>query len=284
MDPLHGAQAARGDAARLALVHALRPRGRPAGGLEGDYIRIGGSRFSPGHVSGAAPSDLLDASWELSFDGEEPAFRHLPREWMYRARLPRTKTESPHPAVRFSGRVRAGERTVELDGWPGMVGHNWGAEHAERWIWIHGASFEGHPGAYLDVAIGRVRVGPLTTPWIGNGVLTLDGERHRLGGIERLRSTSVAERPDGCQFALAGRDIRVQGRVGAPAKDFVGWVYADPEGPEHHTVNCSVADMALVVRRKGRPEVELRVDGGATYELGMRERDHGMEIQPFPDG
>ena len=28
----------------------------------------------------------------------------------------------------------------------------------------------------------------------------------------------------------------------------------------------------------------LRVDGGATYELGMRERDHGIPIQPYPDG
>jgi hypothetical protein len=26
------------------------------------------------------------------------------------------------------------------------------------------------------------------------------------------------------------------------------------------------------------------VPGGAAYELGMRERDHGMPIQPFADG
>jgi hypothetical protein len=30
--------------------------------------------------------------------------------------------------------------------------------------------------------------------------------------------------------------------------------------------------------------VTLALRGGAAYELGMRERDHGMEIQPFPDG
>ena len=30
--------------------------------------------------------------------------------------------------------------------------------------------------------------------------------------------------------------------------------------------------------------VTLTVAGGAAYELGMRERDHGMAIQPFPDG
>ena len=27
----------------------------------------------------------------------------------------------------------------------------------------------------------------------------------------------------------------------------------------------------------------LTTDGGAVYELGMRERDHGIALQPFPD-
>lgn len=251
------------------------------GSGNGDFVRIAESRFGPGEVEGEA----LEASWELRFDdGPEPPFHHLPRDWMYTARLPRTKTLSPYPAASFSGRVRHGDREVELDGWPGMVGHNWGAEHAERWIWSHGAAFEGFDGAFLDLVMGRVKMGPLTTPWIANGLLVLDGERFRLGGLERVRSTNVDERPDGCSFTLTGRGIRVSGRVGAPRERFVGWVYADPHGPEHHTVNCSISDMALTVSRDGRPDVELRVDGGAAYELGMRERDHGMTIQPFPDG
>ena len=34
-----------------------------------------------------------------------------------------------------------------------MVGHNWGAEHAERWIWLHGLTEDGD---WLDAAIGKV--------------------------------------------------------------------------------------------------------------------------------
>jgi hypothetical protein len=30
--------------------------------------------------------------------------------------------------------------------------------------------------------------------------------------------------------------------------------------------------------------LELATAHGAAYELGMRERDHGMPIQPYPDG
>jgi hypothetical protein len=42
--------------------------------------------------------------------------------------------------------------------------------------------------------------------------------------------------------------------------------------------------MRLSVERAGLPPVELAVDGGAAYELGMRERDHGIAVQPDPDG
>ena len=75
------------------------------------------------------------------------------------------------PSARFGGRVEAGERSVDLDGWVGMVGHNWGAQHAERWIWMHGLAFDGAAadGTWIDAAIGRIKLGPWTTPWIGNG-------------------------------------------------------------------------------------------------------------------
>jgi hypothetical protein len=78
--------------------------------------------------------------------------------------------------------------------------------------------------------------------------------------------------------------VTVSGRVESDRKNFVGWVYADPDGPEHNTVNCSIADMTLTLSADGQPDRELRVRGGAAYELGMREKDHGMPLQPFPDG
>ena len=81
----------------------------------------------------------------------------------------------------------------------------------------------------------------------------LDGEAHRLGGFGKIRSASIEESPTACEFVLPGKDIVVRGRVSAPKKDFVGWVYADPKGPEHNTVNCSVADLELTVERPAQP-------------------------------
>ena len=63
----------------------------------------------------------------------------------------------------------------------------------------------------------------------------------------------------------------------------MGWVYSDPAGPQHHTAHCAIADMTLTVLRPDQPPRTLTVSGGATYELGMREHDHGIQIQPFTD-
>ncbi len=180
-----------------------------------------------------------------------------------------------------------GDREIELDGWPGMVGHNWGAEHAERWVWIQGAELEGGGGAdasWFDMAVGRIKIGPWTTPWVGNGMLFLDGERHRLGGFDRVRGTKVSERPTSCDFELTGKGISVRGRVSSEKRNFVAWVYADPVGPEHNTLNCSISDLELTVEQDGRPPRRLDVAGAAAYEFGTRDTDHEIPVQPYPDG
>lgn len=251
----------------------------------GDWIRIGDTSLRSRGAAGNAAGEGREASWELTLDAGEPPLFHLPRDWMYTAPVPRTKTLSPAPAARFGGRVEAGGRSIDLDGWVGMVGHNWGAQHAERWIWMHGLAFDGAAadGTWIDAAIGRIKLGPWTTPWIANGEIAVGGKRHRLGGLERTRATKVEESPNRCMFILPGADVTVRGEVGADKADFAGWIYSDPDGGRHDAVNCSAARMTLKVERDGGTPVTLSTDGGAVYELGMRERDHGIALQPFPD-
>ncbi len=246
----------------------------------GGWIAVGDSLLGPGRAEGTCG----DARWALRFASREPELRHLPRDFLYRAPLPRTKLTSPAPAARFEGTMVLAERTIELDGWRGMVGHNWGAEHAERWIWLHGLGFAEDPEAWLDVALGRVRVAGRLTPWVANGALHLDGARHRLGGLG-ARGLLVAERPEHCLLSLPGAGgLVVEAHTHAPHEALAGWRYADPDGAGHDVSNCSIAALTLTVRQPGRPARTLRTAYGAAYELGMRERDHGVPLAPFPDG
>ncbi len=249
----------------------------------GAYIEVGEALLEPGAARGAASTPDLDVSWDLTFTDRAEPFRHLPYEFLYGGPLPRTKLLSPHPDALYTGVVTVAGERLEVEAWPGMVGHNWGAEHAERWIWMQANDLRGADG-WFDAGLGRIKVGPMTTPWIGNAMLHLDGESHRLGGLDRIRSTNVSERPTDCDFELTGKGIRVRGRVSSEPRNFVGWVYADPVGPEHNTVNCSISDLELTVERKGQRPRRLECQGAAAYELGMRETSHGVPLQPYGDG
>ncbi|HEV3093891.1 MAG TPA: hypothetical protein VGY30_05180 [Solirubrobacteraceae bacterium] len=264
--------------------HTTRELLAPAGG----WIEIGGDsgRFGPGFAEGSCGP----ASWSLRISDAEPELRHLKQAWLYRAPLPRTKLTSPAPAASFDGTFELPDRTIELRGWRGMVGHNWGAEHAERWIWLHGIDFAEDHAAWLDVALGRVLVAGRLTPWMASGAISLDDRRLRLGGLG-ARGLRVAESTGRCSLTLPGEGgLVLEAHVDSPPGAAAGWRYADPDGGEHDVVNCSVASLSLNVRPHGGAATTLHTAHGAAYELGMRtlkgtgERDHGVALAPFGDG
>ena len=38
------------------------------------------------------------------------------------------------------------------------------------------------------------------------------------------------------------------------------------------------------MERRGHEPLSLQCAGAAAYEIGMRETDHGIPLQPYPDG
>lgn len=248
---------------------AVRMAAGPPGSGGAFWIRFGEHSFGPEGALGAAASDDCSARWSLRFSDPEEPLRHLPKSWMYRQRLPRTKLLSPAPAAVFDGTVEVDGERIDVHRWPGMVGHNWGEQHAEEWIWLSGLAFDGAPSTtWLDVALARIRLGPVTTPWIANGAISLDGERLLLGGLGR--HPGVAACDDACVLRLTGPGVVVTASVAAPDEAFASWDYANPDGCEHRVRNCSVADLAVRVERPGQAPVELAAPGRAAYEWGHR--------------
>ena len=255
------------------------------GTVPGAFVTIASGELTAARARGRLESPTLDAEWALSLSGAEPELRHLPADWMYTGPLPKTKALTPRPAVRFDGHLRVVGRDVAVDGWTGIVGHNWGAEHAERWIWLHCGAFEGHgPDTWLDVVLGRVRVGPVLLPWLASGALSIGGRRTALGGPARARGTRVDETTEGARFVLTGDHLRAEGRVTDPPGQIVAWRYASPDLEERHSAHCSVADLTLQVRRAGEPDLVLSARGTASYELGTRPGDQAVDVQPYADG
>src|SRR5205807_5002867 len=88
----------------------------------GSFIGIGESVLAPGRASGAAATEQAAAAWRLTYQSDGPPLTHLPRDWMYRAPIPRTKLTSPAPAATFDGELEVEGRRIAVDGWRGMVG------------------------------------------------------------------------------------------------------------------------------------------------------------------
>ena len=232
------------------------------------YIAIADASLTPGHATGSMPSESGDLSWDLTFDEGADPYDHLQFAWLYRSPIPRTKLRSPHPSMLVSGVLRLGDRRIDIAGWRGMVGHNWGTEHAEEWVWIDAVGIDGGDG-FIDLAAGRLHVGGRLTPWIANGAVQFRGQRHRLGGLARTRSFHLDADPLGASFKVKGGGITVHGRVVARAKDVVTWPYDDPAGGTHEVRNGSIADLDLTIEQTGDTE-SFSAFGTATYELGRR--------------
>jgi hypothetical protein len=234
-----------------------------------EYVEVAGGLLRPGVARGSLTVDGTYASWDLSFDDGRPRFRHLRPDRLYATPLPRTKVETRHPASTFRGTATVDGSVLDVDGWRGMVGHNWGAEHAEEWVWLQGNDI-GADDCHLELAAGRLLVAGRLTPWVANGLLVLDGEPVRLGGFGHLAGTHFTAGSEDCAFRLRGSGVEVAGLARRRVSDSVRWDYEGPTGAPHTVVNSSVADLSLTVGRGGASR-HLALLGGAVYERGSRE-------------
>ncbi|WP_028059254.1 hypothetical protein [Candidatus Solirubrobacter pratensis] len=241
----------------------------------------------PGGFHGEARARGRMASWELTLSSGEPPLRHLRPSALYRLPLPRTKVEAPVPDCIASGRVVLDARVQEVVGWRATAGHNWGAEHADRWVWLHAAGFEDEPEAWLELTLARVRAAGRTTPWIANGALSLGGARLRLGGLAHIPGVRVVAGPGRLEAIVPGERADIRVAVHADTDQIAGFRYAgvgpDPVAGEREVLHAGLAEVHLNVRRAGRPTMELATAAGGAYELGSRMFTGAVALQPYPD-
>ena len=180
-----------------ALVHGLRPRGGRARRRSSSRCRelppggAGATRL-PRRGAGARADGGVGPRADRRRPAAAPpaARRALPAPVpAHEARGAGARTGSPAGTLVLDGAL------VDVVGWRATVGHNWGAEHAERWVWLHAAGFEDEPDAWLELAIARVRIGGALSPWIANGAVAVGGRRFRLGGLGHVTGVRVIAAP-----------------------------------------------------------------------------------------
>ncbi|MGZ6604245.1 MAG: hypothetical protein ACXVFO_15510 [Solirubrobacteraceae bacterium] len=223
----------------------------------------GGARGEMSDPRGA--SGLAQARWELTWRPRSGELAYLPARWLYDRAVPRSNGAALVPAGRASGRVVVDGEEVSIDGWEAMVGHNWGSEHPHEWCWLHAGGLADDALGWIDLALVRIRIGPVVTPWIASGAIELEGRRWTPAPMRRVACARAGERT-AVAVALSPR-ATLHVTTAAPRHATVTWDYASPRGPGRTVDNCSVADARLQLTRTGRTGT-LSVTGVVAVEHG----------------
>lgn len=240
-------------------------------------LSVADLRWQPGHISGAVPGERHAVTFDLRYTDPGPALAPLPSARMYSGPFPSSKFVSPAPDARFEGHYTVDGHAVEVRGWRGMQGHNWGRRHAHRYAWGHANQFDGHDDLWFEGVTAQVKVGPLTAPPLTILCVSHRGVRHLFNtaaDLVRARGTFDFRR---WQFEAAGRLGRVEGELWADAGDFAGLRYDNPAGPPTHCLNSKIAHGRLRVHLRGRAPFEAETRAAA-LEIGTHATEHGIPI------
>jgi hypothetical protein len=220
-----------------------------------------GTRGALGEDAGPGPR----ASWDVRWEPRAGELAYLPARWLYDRPVPRSNGAALVPAATVTGSLVLESGEVTLDGWEAMIGHNWGSEHAHQWCWMHAGRLGEDGRGWLDLALVRIRIGPLVTPWIASGALDLDGRRYAPAPLHRVTCARAGEHTSVRVSLSGGAAVRVE--TTASLHDTVTWDYASPRGPGCAVDNCSVADARIALQAAGGTRSQI-VTGTAAVEHG----------------
>jgi len=244
------------------------------------------ARFSRGAIDLELPSLSMTSSRVigkhegLSFDlGIEdrsaPLFHYMPR--FYEGRFPSSKLMSPMPNLVARGEARVGKETWKIDGWRGLLGHNWGRGHAFAYAWGHCNVWDEDVDLVFEGTSGRVRVGPVLIPTTTVLVVRLNGETHSLNHVSELARNKGSMTFRRWRFSARGPTLSVSGELFTETEDMVGLHYENPDGTMTYCLNSKLASARLSLEPRGSLPIVVN-SRAAALEIGTRDPHHGVRM------
>lgn len=243
-------------------------------------LQFGENVFEPGRTSGSLKKDEQTISWDLTWtEGKKPLFL-FPADAMYTFRLPKSKAISPFPDSLYSGTVTVNGKKIAVEDFKGMQGHNWGEEHAHHYCWVQGSIFDGGEDGYFEAFSGKVRIGPVITPFVSLAFLHLDGRLYRFDHWRRWLSGKVDLTTNRWSLEIGSDEHLLRAEVSAPVERFAGLNYYDPTGKLSYCLNSKIADakIELIDRASRWVLKKLSSTGGFAIEVLTKESDHGVRM------
>lgn len=241
-------------------------------------IEVAGGQFdlSPdGYARGAMEGDGGLCRWDLSWSPPDSPLADrlclLPSERMVDGSFPRSTPLTPYPSLRLQGTIEVWGETIDLEGWEGMQGHNWGDEHAWEYAWGHCPFIDesGEPFCWVEGFSARTRIAGRPSPVISALVIRRGDEEYRFDRLVDLWRQDATIDLDEYAWRL-----RVRGNGGEAAlsmsadpAEMVCLGYHNPDGRLSYCLNSKLARVELRVNPPNEPGFECVSDHGGALEF-----------------
>ena len=217
----------------------------------GSWIRVADAEIGPGRASGSIATDALKASWDLTFGGDAEPCKYLPADWLYEAPVPKTKFVAPYPGrplqrpARDRRRRSDRARGVAGDDRP-QLGHR-----ARRALGLaRGHRVRGRARAPTSTPARRgSSSAPGPAPGSRRGCSSSTARPTASAASARSARPRSRSRPASAPSSSPARTSSSAAASPPRTRTSSAGSTPTPTGPEHNTINCSVADLELTVER-----------------------------------
>ena len=240
-------------------------------------VRVSDLAISAGKIEGSVTSNGRRIEVSLGFTTTSRPLVLFPSARMYEGPIPSSKLVSPYPDARFTGHYAVDGERVEVAGWRGMQGHNWGKRHTELYAWAHCNSWENEEDLILEGATARVKLGPLLVPPLTVLCVWRRGVRYAFNAPRVVLQSRGTVGMREWTFHAESKLASVEGELAAETRDFVGLHYENPDGAMTYCLNSKIAAGTLRLAVKGRPPFTANTRAAA-LEIGTKDPAHGISM------
>jgi len=244
-------------------------------------IDLGELSIEEGKLTGRWETDHHSISCDLKMEGYGDPIDPMElffHKSLYKLPFPKTKLVTPAPMLTFTGEYEVDGETLEVNGWRGMGGHNWGTEHTPVYSWCQINSWENEDEAIIFEGVtARARIGQRLSPKMTILTVRAGDETISFNGPIRMFLNKGLIGPMKWSFSAGNETTGLTGEVIASPKESAGLYYRNPDGSVIHCLNSKLAHARIELRRPGKPE-KILSSRQAALELGSPNEYHGVKM------
>lgn len=241
-------------------------------------VQVGACVLTDTESSGQIHYKSHELTWSLSLKPESiPKFKPYP-DLLSKIGMLQHCEITEFPRLRCDGKVQIDGQTLHFQDAIAYKSHSSGTRNPDQWVEAHCNSLFNEHGQKTDALFegvssqSRFPFG-ISTPWISAFFIHYQGKNYFFNDLwQSLRSRSDRSLNE-WSFQIDRGELSFRGQVTASHKDFIGMIFEDTNETLHHASFSQLADLSLLVYRRGKLESTLLSNGTATFEVVARERN-----------